>query len=118
MAAQCETGLNETFDILMHPHRRYILYYLTNDSERADLETLTGAITDWEGSEAAMAPAASAGTIATGLRHKHLPKLADAGVITYDADTGSVELAGTNGHDQFITEAARVDGYAQSAAGD
>lgn len=118
MAAQNKTGLNETFDLLTHPHRRYVLYYLTNDSELVDLETLAGAIADLDRGQAATGPNASAATIATGLRHTHLPKLADAGVITYDADTGSIELDGTNGHGQFITEAARIDGYTQSAAGD
>jgi phosphopentomutase len=52
------------------------------------------------------------------LRHTHLPKLADAGIITFAQDRQSVALDGMNGHDEFIDEAARIDGYAPSAAGD
>lgn len=118
MAAQNTTALTETFDLLADPHRRYVLYYLTKESEVVDLETLAAAIANWDGGPTATGRSDNREAIATGLYHTHLPKLADAGLITFDADTGSIELTETKGHGQFIAEAARIDGYTQTVAGD
>ena len=118
MAAQNVNELNETFNLLRHPHRRYVLYYLIKEFEKVDIETLVAALANWEGGQPATGWNSNSDTIEIGLRHTHLPKLADTGIITFDADTGSIELNETNGHDRFIAEAARIDGYTQIAAGD
>jgi hypothetical protein len=44
MAAQIEPELNEIFDLMTHPHRRYILYYLTQESETVDVDTLAASL--------------------------------------------------------------------------
>lgn len=118
MAAQNVNELNETFNLLTHPHRRYVLYYLTKEFEVVDIETLAAAIAKWDGSRTATGGSDNSDDIEIGLRHTHLPKLVDAGVITFDADTGAIELDETNGHDRFIDEAARIDGYMQTVAAD
>lgn len=118
MAAQDTTGLNETFSLLMHPHRRYVLYYLTKEFEVVDIQTLAAAIANWHADQPDTSWSGNSDTVETGLRHTHLPKLAAAGIITFDADTGSIELNETNRPDRFIAEAARIDGYTQTAVGD
>lgn len=118
MEAQNRTALTETFDLLADPHRRYVLYYLTREAGVVDLDTLAAAIANWDKGEPVTGRGNDREAIATSLRHAHLPKLAAAGIITFDATTGAIELDGTNGHDQFIAEAARIDGYTQPVAGE
>jgi len=110
--------LNDTFEILMNPHRRYVLYYLRQDGEVVGLEMLAAAIANGDGVPSGRDRCDDRDAIEVMLRHTHLPKLADAGFITFDADTDSIELDGTNGHGQFITEAARVEGYPHPVDGD
>lgn len=110
-------SLGETFNLLSHPYRRYVLYYLRTHSGVVDVDTLTAMLTD-ELEE----PSATVGTDTTeridiSLHHTHLPKLADADVITFDQDGRSIELNGTHGHDQVIDQAARIDGYAPPTVG-
>lgn len=118
MAVQNTTELNNTFDLLSHPHRRYVLYYLTKEFEVVDIETLAAMIAKWDEGQTATDWSDSRDTIEIALYHTHLPKLADAGIITFDADTGSIELNETNGYDRSIADVARIDGYTQAGAGD
>lgn len=117
MATQNKSGLDEMFDLLRSPYRRYVLYHLTRESDTVDFDTLAASLADWDAGQPGKSRDTSSATIETQLRHVHLPKLADAGVVTFDADTGAVELVETNGHGQFIDAAARVDGYTQPVAG-
>lgn len=118
MAAQIEPDLNEMFDLLTHPHRRYILYYLTQESETADVDTLAASLAALDADHPGGAGDTSRETIEMQLHHKHLPKLVDAGVITFARDEQSIALGGMEGHGQFIDQVARIDGYSPPAAGD
>jgi len=118
MAQTPTASLDETFDALTHSHRRYVLYYLRTHSGAATIDTLSAMLAnELEG------PSATPGTdttehIEVDLHHTHTPKLVDAGLITFARDRQSIELDGINGHDQFIDQAARVDGYVPPTAGD
>lgn len=118
MASSNTVGLDETFDVLAHSHRRYVLYYLRTNGEGVALDTLAAMLANELEGPSATGTSDTTEHIEVTLRHTHLPKLADAGLITFDADTNSVELDGTGKHGHFIDEAARVDGYARAAAGD
>lgn len=118
MASQESATLTETFDLLTHPFRRYVLYYLTAESERVDIDALAAALANWDGGPSPVAERTHSDDVEVALRHIHLPKLADAGVVAFDEDTGTIELVETNGHDQFIAEAARLEEYARPVAGD
>lgn len=116
--ASSNTSLDEIFDVLTHPYRRYVLYYLRAHSEVVTIDTLTAMLAnELDGSST---PAESGPTehVEVALHHTHLPKLADAGLITVAQDGQSVELDGRTGRGQFIDHAARIDGYAPSAAGE
>ncbi|AEN07598.1 hypothetical protein Halar_0342 (plasmid) [halophilic archaeon DL31] len=115
MGSVTAVGMGKTFDALTHPYRRHVLYCLRANSGMVAIDTLTAMLAnELEG------PSATAGRktpehIEVALHHMHLPKLAEAGLITFDADTHTVELDGVNEFDQFIDEAARIDGYAPLA---
>lgn len=109
--------LNEILDLLTHPYRRYVLYYLTNESEVAEIDTLASAIATWDG-DTVTDTGTHGRAVTVALRHGHLPQLADAGLVAFDAKTGVVELGEPDGLDRFLDDTARIDGYAQQVADD
>lgn len=84
-----ELPVGAAFDALKHPHRRYVLYHLSDRSEGASVGELAERIADWE-AEAEAADEANGITdlerIAVALHHTHLPKLAEIGLIEYDRE--------------------------------
>ncbi|WP_440763693.1 DUF7344 domain-containing protein [Natronorubrum sp. DTA7] len=116
MAPLNTSRLNETFDLLTHPHRRYVLYHLRTKVRDVGIETLAAAIADWNEAHSRMERASHIDKIKTALYHTHLPKLADAGFITVDTTMDSIGLARTDGLDRFLADAARIDGYGHIAA--
>ncbi|WP_276257258.1 DUF7344 domain-containing protein [Haloglomus litoreum] len=96
---ECETtGPGEmevapgTLRALRNPVCRFTVYAL--DGRRLPLDVVADVVVGWR--------AANAGGMATGddrervrseLHHRHLPALADAGLVEYDPDTGAVALA-------------------------
>jgi len=90
MAQTPTASLDETFDALTHSHRRYVLYYLRTHSGAATIDTLSAMLAnELEG------PSATPGTdttehIEVDLHHTHLPKLVDAGLITFARDRQSI----------------------------
>lgn len=112
------TDLNETFDVLTHPYRRYVLYYLTNEAEVVNIGTLVAAVAAWDGNHAGSEPGTDNRDVKTALHHIHFPKLVDAGIITVDEKTVSINSGETDGLNQFLGDTARIDGYSQTAADD
>ncbi|SFR86448.1 hypothetical protein SAMN05216559_0221 [Halomicrobium zhouii] len=76
--------LDEVFDALAHRYRRAIIEVM-EWGEPATLEDLVTLITDSDDS-------AAASDVRTALVHNHLPRLAEADVITYDAEARVAEL--------------------------
>lgn len=118
MASTTAAGLGETFDALTHPYRRHVLYYMRANSGVVAIDTLTAMLANELEGPSATAGRETPEDIEAALHHTHLPKLAEAGLITFAQDEQSVESNGMNGHGQFIDDAARIDGYAPPAAGD
>lgn len=118
MASLDTPRLNEAFDLLAHPYRRYVLYHLTNETEVVSIETLATAITGWDGDQTGTARNNAVKTVETALRHIHLPKLADAGIVAFHQEAGTVELAETDGLHRFLVETARIDGRTKTTADD
>lgn len=85
---------DQLFGALADPCRRFSLYYL-RDAEQATLEELATVIAGWFGARAdqtAVVTPERRRTVAVALHHIHLPELADCGLVTYDRETGDVEL--------------------------
>jgi DNA-binding transcriptional ArsR family regulator len=80
----CPRSLNAVFELLVAERRRNAMYALRRRAEPISVAELADEVTPDEATE----PDAVAAT----LHHVHLPKLAEAGVVTYDIDAGTVEL--------------------------
>ncbi|MCU4800962.1 ArsR family transcriptional regulator [Halobacteria archaeon HArc-gm2] len=111
MTTMNTSRLNETFDLLTHPHRRYVLYHLKNKTGDVGIEPLAAAIADSDEVHPGMERATSIDEIKTKLYHTHLPKLAEAGFITVGPTMDSIVLAAPDGLDRFLAESAPIDGY-------
>ncbi len=86
--ARHELSAEAIFDLLSVSRRRHALYYLSDSVGTTGLHDLSDALAVWEGDTSE----SHRRRIATGLYHRHLPKLADAGVASYDATTDRIEL--------------------------
>lgn len=118
MTAQHDPELTVMFNALAHSYRRYVLYYLTTESEEVRLETLAETLADREDGHPTTERHDAKANIKAELHHMHLPKLVEFGIITFDMDTATIELNETIGHDQLIARSSRIEGYTQPAAGD
>ena len=68
--------------LLADQRRRTVLRYLSACDGEVTLDDVVGALSTDDGDE---------GDLRVALHHHHLPRLADAGVVTYDASTNAVE---------------------------
>ncbi|MDF9745490.1 DUF7344 domain-containing protein [Natrinema salsiterrestre] len=118
MAEPNPSRLTETFDLLSHPYRRYALYYLTRESETVSLDALASAIATWDGDHTGTDPSTDSETVEAALHHAHVPKLADAGIVLFDANAGVIQLDEADRIEGFLEDAARTDGYVQIATSD
>lgn len=81
------------FSALSASQRRYILQYLSSASTTVTLTGLIEAVAAWETNTDTAEPAEAARTTAAvALQHVHLPKLADAGLVSFDPDQETVAL--------------------------
>lgn len=82
------------FDILSNPRRRYVLYYLRQEGEPVELTTLAEHVAAWENeTDVESLGDQQRKRVYVSLYQTHIPKLHDAGVVNYDEDRGTVELA-------------------------
>lgn len=83
---------NALFHVLSHQRRRYVLsYFRSADHDVVNLAD----IAEWVGEREAASESDRAEAVAVALHHTHLPKLAEIGVIDYDARTETVRHYGT-----------------------
>lgn len=72
------------FAALAHLRRRYLLYALVENRTDATLSELAGKIVSWERDEpVSQVTDVTHGNAHVRLRHAHVPKLADVGVVEY-----------------------------------
>ena len=70
---------------LSDKRRRYVIHHLAGDEGPTAVGELADEIAEWASGDHS--------AVETGLLHRHLPKLADAGLIAVDHDAGSVRLS-------------------------
>lgn len=81
------------FDLLSSPRRRFILHYLRSESDSIALTALADEVAAWEyESPIDELTDQERKRAYVSLYQTHIPKLADAGIIDYDADSGVVTL--------------------------
>ena len=85
------------YQALASSHRRRLLYYLLASGD-STVEELTSVLTGWDATTSGtMRTPRDRANVRIRLLHDHLPRLADQGLIEYDADTETVALASLHG---------------------
>lgn len=91
---QGEIPTDSLFDILRDERRRYVLYYLENESNPASLDELAEAVASWSHDVGtADLPDELHRSARNSLHHCHVPRLESVGVVEYDVDQQTVTLA-------------------------
>lgn len=104
-----DPGPDDVLAVLAHPVRRTIVSTI-GGTDSTSLEHIASAVEEADG-EGASDVDASGGTDALeiDLHHRHLPKMAAAGVIEYDPRTGEVETTDATDRVYAILAAAREE---------
>lgn len=90
---ESELSRDQMFDILSSSRRRYTLYYLRQQGEPVQLTDLAEELAAWENETTVEDLSSQARKrVYVSLYQTHAPKLQEAGLITYDADTGEITL--------------------------
>lgn len=86
---------HELFDVLSSRRRRHALQALS-DADSVELGTLAERVAAWENEKpVAAVTSTERKRVYTSLQQSHLPKLEDAGLVTFDKRAGVVEPAPT-----------------------
>ncbi|AHG01886.1 hypothetical protein HALLA_00915 (plasmid) [Halostagnicola larsenii XH-48] len=89
--AKSTEAVTNTFSILADSVRRYVLYYLDEQETPVSLDRLATRVAAWHTDSTPDAvDDATLAEIRTALHHVHLPKLTEAGYITWNADTHTI----------------------------
>jgi hypothetical protein len=93
---QCDLPSDVVFDILKNQRCRLVLQYLREADDPAKLGTLAEHIAAFENGVAPTGlNAQQRKRVYIGLYQCHLPKMADAGVVDFDQDRGTVAINGS-----------------------
>ncbi|WP_330631901.1 DUF7344 domain-containing protein [Halocatena halophila] len=85
------------FDLLSSPRRRYVLHYLRSESSGIELTNLADHVAAWEYDTTVDSLSEQQRKRAyVSLYQTHVPKLEEAGIVTYDSDSGRVELTSSS----------------------
>jgi hypothetical protein len=96
-------------DVLGHRRRRYVLYHL-REQGTAVAQTLADHIAERERDESTVEPnPARREHLRTELLHTHLPKLDDAGAITFERTGEFAEYDASEALELFVELAARAE---------
>lgn len=82
---------DRVFDILSNPRRRFVLHYLSSQSDSIPLRELADEVARWETGDETLSPQQRK-RVYVSLYQTHIPRLADAGMIEFDSESGLVEL--------------------------
>lgn len=96
--------VSAAFDLLRDARRRGVLYALERHG-RTSVEELARRIAAWQSGGDANSPDPE--SVRTSLVHSHLPKLQDAGVVEFDQERGTADLAETADDLDFLLRRTR-----------
>lgn len=82
------TSVDAVFDVLSNETRRHVLYFVTRGAPRADVAAVGDFVHE------SSAGRSDRERVAIDLHHRHLPKLAEAGLIDYDERSATVVYRG------------------------
>lgn len=85
--------IDDAFSVLQNQDRRYALYFLL-EHETASLEEVADVVTGWpRASEYGMTGRETRDQVLRDLRHRHVPAMAEAGIVDYDEGTDTLSFA-------------------------
>ena len=92
--SESEPSDDEVFELLSNQRRRFVLHYLRRNPEASvSLSTLSERVAGWEhDTDPAELAYSERKSVRNSLHQFHLPKLADAGIVTYDEQAGEISL--------------------------
>lgn len=99
---------DQLFDVLSHPYRRFVLDNLLSVEMPVPVRELSADLAEWETS-ASDRSGEKRSTIEISLVHNHLPKMAEAEFIEYDAERQTVVLANRSDEVRPHLHAMRTD---------
>lgn len=104
-------AFDTALDVYRDEYRRIVLALLLGDRDRVSVDRLTRAVvTRTLDRSPAECSAETIERVRTSLSHQHLPRLADAGIVSVDRDRGVVERdAGYDRLQPFVSELIAVD---------
>lgn len=83
---------DELFAVLSNARRRLVLRTLQLAGREMSVSELTSDVVSWEADMADTEPDDVRDAVEISLVHTHLPKMADAGLVSYDPAAGTVAL--------------------------
>lgn len=93
-----DSSLDTVFGLLTNQRRRYALAYITDHPQPIALADVAKAIAVWENDvPVTEIPTKEIQAISISLHHHHLPRLADANVITFDKESNQIRASETAG---------------------
>ncbi|NEU58275.1 hypothetical protein [Halorussus sp. MSC15.2] len=100
-----EQSLDTIFELVRNPRRRYAISVLSDRESPLSVSELAAAVARRTEDPDLDRPPATPDEVAGSLHHVHLPKMADANVVAYDAETGEVSLARADAVAPFVEAA-------------
>ena len=97
----------DLFDVLSNPYRRYVLSYLQGvDDHVVELSELV----EWVLTQEADGRTEQRDSVSIALHHVHLPKLAEYGLIEYDARSNTIRYPSSLERNQMLALAEQIVG--------
>jgi uncharacterized membrane protein len=82
------------FEMLSNERRRYVVHYLLDTGEEAELRDLARTVAAWENDKAPdEITSQERKRVYNALQQAHLPRMNDAGLVAFDASRGTVSAA-------------------------
>lgn len=101
-------SLDTIFDLMSEERRRYVLYYLEQQSDAVPVSDVAEQVAAWENNpDSAPGGLDQYYGLQVDLMHNHLPKAAELAYIEYDPDEQTVELTGSDQKYRAILKVAK-----------
>jgi len=98
-----EFSKREIRKILRNPRRRYTIHYIKRNGGEAPLDEVVDKVTEWENNGTEVERSApERKSVYSSLYQRHLPKLVDMGILSYD--TVERKLALTDAGDRLVLQ--------------
>jgi len=104
------------YEILANPRRRYVIHYLQYENGPVDLGTLAERVAAWETEtdDPDLVPSEQRKAVYTALQQRHLPRMDDAALVSFDSRAGTIESTDALGDLDIYTEVVPEGDFAWS----